>query len=316
MIAYSTKLPVIDMPRKLSLSPSVSSKRRLFERKLDRLKLLITQSESSSPNPGEQTKHSMLSPTSGVTPLSRQITSMQRSATNGQDDFVSEMLSALKDIIMQIHSPGKTKVTLANAQKFIHLRRQSVPLKEAIKLSAKKIRDSERQDIDTLLKHVTLLKFSEEHYDYEHITKQYELFQNTHNIVNGLIVNEKNEGYASEVLDPRIIELTKAIDRADIVRRRRVNDFKIMEKKHDFKLQKRKHFRPKKRLESVDARNFSSFADGWVEQPPLSRVSSDFKPNLRRSSQIRTESLIGSIRSSHKSSSSIMKPFVRLPAVN
>jgi len=222
---------------------------------------------------------------------------------------------------MDLHSPAKTKVTLANAQKFIHLRRQEVPLKEAVKLSAKKIRDTERQDIDMLLKQVTLLKFSEEHYDYEHITKQYEHFENTHNIVNGLILTDNNQGYANEMLDQRVIELTKSPDRGAIIRRRRVNDLKLFQRKHDFKEKLRtKHKRSEKSGDSDtiiegQMKAFSKYAARWNDHPAPTRRPSEIPLDSRRASKLGLESFLGSIAPSRKNSVSSTKFFGKLPVL-
>jgi hypothetical protein len=232
MTESSNRLPSINSHRRtFSTSLGFNSKRKIFENKLDRLRVLITQSENPSPDPYEGSRQIYLSPTSrspaslmsiGTTPVSRQ-GKLMPSASKCSSDFVSEMLVAYKQIILAKHSPEKVKASLANAQKFIRLRRQEVPLKEAVKLSTKKI-----DDIDMLLKQVTLLKFSEQHYDYEHITKQYVSFEDSHNIVNGLIIHEGNEAYANEVIDPRIAQLKKAKYQAEAAKRKQVKDEEML----------------------------------------------------------------------------------------
>jgi hypothetical protein len=142
------------------------------------------------------------------------------------------MLEAYKEIIMSRHFPTNTKATFANAQKFIHLRRQSVPLFKAVELSAKKIRAKDREDVDTMIKQATLMRFSEQHYDYEHIAKQYEHFLNTHNIIDGLIITELNEGCIDKVLDPEVY-FTISPDNEALIRRRLAWELQVSKLKQD-----------------------------------------------------------------------------------
>jgi hypothetical protein len=203
---------------------------------------------------------------------------LMRSASNCSGDFVSEMLTAYKHIILAKHSPDKSKASLANAQKFIRLRRQEVPLKEAVKLSTKKIRGTEIEDIDMLLKQVTLLKFSEQHYDYEHITKQYGCFEDSHNIVNGLIIHEGNQAYADEEIDPRYIQLKRAKYHAAVAKRKQGQDEEILGLINEGSR--------RGSLLEEGTRAFRSYAQKWKQQPKQLKA--------RKASQGITEASYGS----------------------
>lgn len=289
------------------------SKRQLFETKLGRLQSLISQSERTSPSPRKVPSKLLLRPISDVssTPISQLLSSKQRSSiTNVSNEFVSEMMQALKNLIIDRHSPAKSKVTLANAQKFIHLRRQDVPFNDAVKLSARKIGDSERQDIEMLLKQVTLLKFSEEHYDYEHITKQYEFFENTHQIVDGLIITENNAGYATETDKFHKLDLEKLTNYPMLAKRRALDDLNKIKMKHGLAWQQRKGMaKGPHAMGESQMKAFSKYVQRWNEPPKDFRNATSFKEESRRNSKLQgIESFLGSFVPSGRSSYASLKP--------